>query len=133
VPEFDTSDAPIQEAFEQLYASRYGQDAGYRRAGIQALTYMVHASGSLNVPSLEPEPIADAAPRAEACAGHRPVIFASGGPVDTPVFRSEYFVHGNLIPGPAIIEAPTTTLVVHPQQQAAVDAYRNIILNRIDP
>jgi len=131
VPAFSDSDAPIIDAFEQLYTARYGRDAGYRQAGIQALTYMVHASGSLNVPSLEPEPRADGTSAADARVGTRPVVFTADGPVDTPIYRSERLHHGNLIPGPAIIEAPTTTIVVHPDQQAVVDAYRNIALTKV--
>ena len=69
---------------------RYGSDAGYRQAGIQALTYIVHASGSLNVPSLEPEARAEETPAAEARAGTRPVVFTADGPVDTPIYQRPF-------------------------------------------
>jgi N-methylhydantoinase A len=130
LPALTDSDAPIITAFEDLYAARYGADAGYRQAGIQALTYMVHASGGLNVPSLVPEARSDETPVAEALAGTRPVTYSTDGPIETPIYRSLGLRHGNLIQGPAIIEAPTTTIVVHPDQQAAVDAYRNIALTK---
>ena len=133
IPAFTDSDAPIVDAFEQLYAARYGSDAGYRQAGIQALTYMVHASGSLNVPSLEPEAPSGKTPTADSLVGTRPVVYTSDGPVDTPIYRSVRLHCGNLIPGPAIIEAPTTTIVVHPDQKAVVDAYRNIALTKVNP
>ncbi len=128
VPPLKGSDAPIIEAFERLYETRYGKSAGYRRAGIQALTYMVHASGSLGVPSIEPEKESGPTPSDAALVGTRPVAFAAEGPVDTPVYRSEHLRHGNRIRGPAIIEATTTTIVVHPNQEASVDAYRNILM-----
>jgi len=132
VPPFEESDAPIIDAFERLYAARYGSEAGYRQAGIQALTYMVHASGGLNVPSLVPEAQAGETPAAEALAGTRPVTYGPDGSVETPIYRSLGLRHGNVIAGPAIIEAPTTTIVVHPGQEAAVDAYRNIALTTTD-
>jgi N-methylhydantoinase A len=35
---------------------------------------------------------------------------------------------GNLIAGPAVVESPATTLLLHPTQSAAVDRYRNLLL-----
>ena len=131
IPPLGDTDAPIIEAFERLYEARYGSGAGYRRAGIQALTYMVHGSGSLNVPSLEPEERSDPAPRKDALAGHRAVVFASTGPEQTPIFRSMHLRHGNRIAGPAIIEAPTTTIVIRPGQHATLDCYRNVVLRDV--
>ncbi|HJO72451.1 MAG: hydantoinase/oxoprolinase family protein [Rhodospirillales bacterium] len=131
VPPFADSDAPVIEAFEHLYEARFGKGAGYRSVGIQALTYMVHASGGLNVPKLDPERKSRSAPVKAASAGQRPVVFAGVGAVETPVWRTEHLRHGNRIEGPAIIEAPTTTIVVHPNQEATLDAFRNIAMTRV--
>lgn len=131
VPPLDGTDGPVIEAFESLYEARFGKGAGYRRVGIQALTYMVHASGVLGAPTIEPTRRGRAQPVKAALAGRRAVVFAAGGAVETPVLRSRHLRHGNRIEGPAIIEAPTTTIVVPPDHEATVDAYGNIAMTRV--
>ena len=43
----------------------------------------------------------------------------------TPVYDGERLVAGNRIKGPAIVETPDTTVVVHPGSALAVDALGN--------
>jgi N-methylhydantoinase A len=50
--------------------------------------------------------------------------------IDTPVYDSEKLKAGNLIPGPAIIEVPTTTAVIPGNYQCRVDEYNNYIITR---
>jgi len=53
------------------------------------------------------------------------------GPHDrrrTPVFRGSELEPGALITGPAIIEEPTTTIVVYPQMSATVSPSGHYIL-----
>ena len=89
--------------------------------------------GSCNgsTPTIEPTRRGRARPVKAALAGRRAVVFATAGAIETPVLRSQHLRHGNRIPGPAIIEAPTTTIVVHPDQEATVDAYGNIALTGV--
>lgn len=127
VPALNGSDAPLLEAFERLYEAKYGRGAAYKQAGIQALTYIVHGYGALLHPVLEPEPlVGDEA--YDALTGQRSVLFGSDGPAETDVYRFELLRPGNRVAGPAVIEAPTTTILVHPGQQASVDPYRNVTL-----
>lgn len=49
--------------------------------------------------------------------------------VDTPVFDGEKLGHGNVIYGPAIIEEPTTTVIVTPDYDVMMDAYDNYIMH----
>lgn len=39
--------ARASDLFEQRYAELYGEDSGFREAGIQAITYRVRATGIL--------------------------------------------------------------------------------------
>lgn len=126
VPSLNGSDAPLIDAFERLYEEKFGRGAAYRQAGIQAMTYIVHGFGALFHPALErssrrrsgaPVPVAE-----------RPVVFSATGPTTTSVFRSEALAPGDELVGPVVIEAPTTTILVHPGRTAAVDAFRNIVL-----
>jgi N-methylhydantoinase A len=40
--------------------------------------------------------------------------------METPQFRAEAFAPGHEVPGPAIIQEPTTTVVVYPGWNATV-------------
>lgn len=50
--------------------------------------------------------------------------------VETPVYDSEKLEAGNMISGPAIIEVPTTTVVIPHDYQCRVDDYNNYIIMR---
>ncbi|PYN92031.1 MAG: 5-oxoprolinase, partial [Candidatus Rokuibacteriota bacterium] len=64
-----------------------------------------------------------------AHAAARPVYWAELGDFDdTPVFWGERLVAGNVVVGPAIIQVPDTTIVVHPFQTARVDPYGNVLI-----
>ena len=75
-------------AFEQRYAALYGADAGFREAGIQAITFRVRGIGVLPFSPALPEIPAAASPDpAAAQTGSRPVCLdAAQGFVDTPVY-----------------------------------------------
>jgi N-methylhydantoinase A len=47
----------------------------------------------------------------------------------TPVFWGEKLAAGNTLKGPAIIQVPDTTIVVHPGQAARIDAYGNVLID----
>ena len=52
----------------------------------------------------------------------------TGETIKTQVFEGEKLVPGNSLPGPAIVETADTTVVVHPGQTLAVDAFGNFEL-----
>ena len=58
----------------------------------------------------------------------RPAYFGSGDARSTPVFRGDALAPGDLIAGPAIIEEPTTTIVIYPQMSAKVSPSGHYIL-----
>jgi N-methylhydantoinase A len=71
-------------------------------------------------------------PTAQARAGRasstRRCFFGDVGEVDTPVFKPADLSPGTRVSGPAIIEEPTTTLVVFPGMSAAVADSGNYLL-----
>jgi len=70
-----------------------------------------------------------AAPPAESRAGTRRVYWAELGDFEpTPVFWGERLEPGNRIAGPAIVQVPDTTIVVHPGQAARLDPYGNVLI-----
>jgi N-methylhydantoinase A len=51
-----------------------------------------------------------------------------GGMVETPVYRGGRLAPGNKITGPAIIEEPTTTIVVHPKSEVIVTKWGSYLI-----
>ena len=58
---------------------------------------------------------------------HRPTYFGDGR-IDTPIYHGDQLSPGALIIGPAIIEEPTTTLVVNPGMSARLSDAGNYLL-----
>jgi len=79
----------------------------------------------------------DVAPRpttSEGAAGppvpdsHRPAYFGGGARVDTPIYLGRNLSPGGVIEGPAIVEEPTTTIVVDPGTRTWLSDTGNFIL-----
>ncbi len=66
---------------------------------------------------------------AEAMLGMRPV-YIEGKWADAPVFARLDLPPGTVIPGPAILEQPDTTIFIDPDLQGSVDRFGNVILSR---
>jgi N-methylhydantoinase A len=60
--------------------------------------------------------------------GSRRAYFGNGAALDTPVFRGLELTPGASLSGPAVIEEPTTTVVVYPGMAARVSGSNNYIL-----
>jgi N-methylhydantoinase A len=117
-------------AFEQRYADMYGADTGFREAGIQAITFRVRGTGVLPFsPALPEIPAASSPDPAAAQTGSRPVCLdAAVGFTGTPVYDYRQLRAGHLLTGPAIVEVPTTTVVIPGGSTAAVDALGNLTI-----
>lgn len=59
---------------------------------------------------------------------HRPAYFGATGRINTPIYHGDALSPGALIAGPAIIEEPTTTLVVNPGMSARLSGADNYLL-----
>jgi len=66
-----------------------------------------------------------------AAAGSRKVYF-EGKFVDTPIYEMTRLAPGNAFSGPAIVECPNSTLVVHPGQDVSVDKFGNVVIRFAD-
>lgn len=117
-------------AFEERYAALYGAEAGFREAGIQAITFRVRGVGVLPFSPKFPEiPVAASTDPADAQVGSRPVCLdASKGFVDTAIYDYRNLRAGHVITGPAIVEVPTTTVVVPGGTTGTVDRLGNLTL-----
>ncbi|MFH1123984.1 MAG: hydantoinase/oxoprolinase family protein [Pseudomonadota bacterium] len=57
--------------------------------------------------------------------------FSNGKFVNTPVYDSSRLKPGNVISGPAIVEEPTTTVVVPKEFDCILDEYENYVIRRV--
>jgi len=120
-------------AFERRYAALYGADTGFREAGIQAITFRVRGTGVLPFSPVLPEIAAASSPDpAAARTGTRPVCLdAAAGFDDTPVYDYRQLRAGHVLTGPAIVEVPTTTVVIPGGTTATVDALGNLTIRPV--
>ena len=115
--------------FHRRYENLYGSGAGFREARVEIVTYRVRTSAVSPKPQLRSALDQGARPAPEAQATTRPVYWAETGDfAATPAFWGERLRTGNTVIGPAIIQVPDTTIVVHPGQTARVDPYGNVLI-----
>ncbi|MBI4331173.1 MAG: hydantoinase/oxoprolinase family protein [Chloroflexi bacterium] len=114
--------------FDSIYEKKYGKGTAFKEAGVEATTFRV--MGVVKGPELAPPPVELAGPDPSAALkGKRPVYFKeSRGFVLSEVYEYDRLKTGNVVDGPAIVEAPDTTAVIHPGQQMTVDRHRNLVL-----
>ncbi|WP_157250245.1 hydantoinase/oxoprolinase family protein [Nonomuraea typhae] len=114
--------------FEARYESLYGEGTGFPDAGLQLITYRVRAVGTLPIaPTLpdhpepagrQPEPSGVREVFLDVRAGRRPATIYDYGSLGT----------GHRISGPAVVEAPTTTVALPPGTHATVDRLGNLVI-----
>lgn len=127
----DAQIAAVADRFERRYAEMYGEGAGFREAGMQAITYRVRAVGVLPfTPSLRDAPQADGSDVSTARIGRRPIRLGAEGYVETDVYDYARLRAGHRITGPAIVEVPTTTVVVPARTTGTVDGLGNLLIAR---
>jgi N-methylhydantoinase A len=114
--------------FEAKYEELYGKGAGFAQAGMEINTLRVDAVGQVPKPVLTADQTSGA-DAGRALKGSRQAHFDERF-VETAVYDYGKLGPGAVVSGPAIIEAPLTTIVVPPGYRGAVDSYRNIILKQ---
>ena len=118
----------LVEEFRRSYKRIYGPGTAYEEAGIEITTLSLKGMVEIYQPNLTRHPPGGSEP-SPALKGRRPVYFEEGSRfIDTEVYQWERLKPGNLLKGPAIVENPATTLVIHPGQEALVDEYMNMVM-----
>jgi N-methylhydantoinase A/oxoprolinase/acetone carboxylase beta subunit len=103
----------IREAFEQEYAAAYSPMGLNPEAGIEIYNFVLRGRVAQPKPELPRYELAGPSPSA-ALAGTRRAYWGELGWVETAVYRQDLLRPGNVIEGPAIIEAEDTTVVIEP-------------------
>ena len=121
----------IYEAFEREYSERYSPFAVYPQGGVEILSFILRATAPTSKPQLPVYPKKEATPPKKASKGTRDVYWGEyGGFHKTPIYEQMLLEHGNIIEGPAVIEAESTTTVLPPGWKLSVDKYLNLILEK---
>ncbi|WP_345752603.1 hydantoinase/oxoprolinase family protein [Microbacterium rhizophilus] len=119
----------LANAFHDRHELLFGY--AVRGSGVEIMNIRVHASGVGTKPTPAEHPYAGAEPSAEAFVGTRQAWF-DGAEHTTPIYAGLKLTHGNQVHGPAIVEQPTTTIVVPVGYVLGCDARDNYVMHRAD-
>lgn len=113
------------EDFERIY----GKGVGYGKANIEAVSMDIDAVGKVIKPSIKRHAGKESSPSA-ALKGYRDVFFPE---ITKDFLRTAIYEYGQLqadyvIEGPAVVESPTTTIVIPPEKIGKVDDFLNVVL-----
>ena len=114
--------AAIEASFHETYEREYTYrlDAPVEMVGIHLVASA--EVGKLTMKSEEPT----GTPASAALKGKRDVDYALEGVHEAAIYDGEKLESGMTFQGPAIVEDPGTTIVIHPGNSVSVDGYRNI-------
>ncbi len=121
----------IVNDWERIYEAIYGKGSAYKEAGVQIAFFKLTATCETFKPKIKTEKGLPVTDPTQALKGKRKVFFRkTKGFVETEIYDYKRLNFGNKVSGPAIIEAPTTTIVVLPQQSVRMDEYRNVVFEK---
>ncbi|RDI55937.1 hydantoinase/oxoprolinase family protein [Nocardia mexicana] len=119
--------AGVGSEFERRYESIYGKGSGFADAGLQVITYRVRAVGHLPIRPILPEHAVhqgDPVPR-----GTREVFLdVVHGREAAAIYDYTALGAGHRLVGPAVVEAPTTTVALPRGTEATVDRLGNLVI-----
>lgn len=114
--------------FKSLYKQRYGEGSTFEEAAIEIITFRLRATGHIRKPALAQSSSVDNTSKVARIFSRKVYFEKSGGLVPTNFYDLDRLRSGNEIAGPAVILTPVTTIVVNPDQNITVDAYKNVVL-----
>jgi N-methylhydantoinase A len=118
--------AALFDSFYTRYEQLYGRSSAFRGARLEIVTFRVRASAATPQPRLARAQSISEAIDPAARRASRAIYWESLRRSEaTPVFDGALLAPGNRIVGPAVVETTDTSVVVHPGQSLAVDAFGN--------
>ena len=116
----------LHRRFYQRYEQIFGRGSSYAEARLEIVTLRLRATAATPRPKLSAAGKQSARISANADLGKRTIYWAGlKRAVASPIYDGVLLVPGNRVPGPAVIETPDTTVVVHPGRTLKVDAFGN--------
>jgi N-methylhydantoinase A len=121
----------VLDSWIDSFESIYGKGVTYTKAGIELVSMDIDAVYRVTKPSIKTYQPANSNSSA-AIKAHREVLFPglSEDHLDTPIYEYERLEPNNVVTGPAIVESPTSTIVVPPEWAAFVDSYLGLTLKK---
>jgi len=116
----------LQNAFDQRHDVLYGYSLP--DSLMELVSLRVRAEGITEKPSFKETPFAGE--EASGAIKERREIYYEGKTFTVPIYDGNKMANGNKLSGPAIIEEPTTTIVVAPNYQLTCDRHSNYLLYR---
>lgn len=120
----------VGDAFGELYERLYGKGSGFAEAGLQLITYRTQAVGQLSIrPKLASVPKAAGDPKVSF--RRRVYLDAARGWQEADVYDYRDLGAGHELKGPAVVEAPTTTVALPEGCAGSVDRLGNLVIRYI--
>ena len=116
------------DRFEMLYRQKYGPESTFREAGVEMVTFRVRGTGTVPKPSFPTVELGNADARGAIKEMRRAYVADDDRMETVPGYDFTRLRPGHLIPGPAIIWTPITTVVVQGRQVALVDGHQNLVI-----
>ncbi|TFD85212.1 hydantoinase/oxoprolinase family protein [Cryobacterium serini] len=117
----------LGDQFGQQYEHLYGPGSGFADAGLQLITYRSEAIGVLPIrPKLTAAPAGSGEPPITGI--RRVYLDTTAGWEDASIYDYSTLGFGHELVGPAIVEAPTTTVVIPRGCHGVVDPLGNLVI-----
>ena len=113
--------------FHRLHDDRYGYSLSH--AEVELINLRLSATGATTKPKTQKHELGSPA-AGHARKGERPAWF-DNRMMRVPVYDGLALQPGNRLPGPAIIEQPTTTIVLPGDTELSCDEWSNYLLTRV--
>jgi N-methylhydantoinase A len=121
----------ICDRFTEQYSAIYSPEATFPRGGINVECFFLTAFVDTSAYQAVSTETGHQTPDTSAALSPRDAYWSKlGGFAPTRVFDFDALFPGNVIEGPALIEARDTTYVLEPEWRFTMDGYRNGILER---
>lgn len=117
--------AQLMQDFADKYDALYGKGSAFKDAGMEIGVLRVSAIGAMTRPTLSRQE----RPSGELAVEQREVYWRELKRfVATPIYDGSVLAAHQPITGPAIVEMPETTIVLHPESSGQLDEYGNFII-----
>lgn len=116
-------------AFEELYARVFAKGAQFPQAGYEIFEVGLIAAARKVKPGLIRRSL-EGSDSSKALYETR-LAYWSGEWVPTPRYSWDALQPGNIVKGPAVVEAPTTTLVLPMNRSARIDEYQSVWIEQL--
>lgn len=121
----------ICDRFTEQYSAIYSPEATFPRGGINVECFFLTAFvDSLPYQAVSRDTGSQTPAESASLSGRDAYWSKAGGFTRTPVFDFDALLPGNVIEGPALIEAKDTTYVLEPEWRFTMDGFGNGILER---